>query len=333
MRSCAMCASPCASAGCRESRSRGRAVIEQLQGRLRALGEELIGQGAVGQRPGQLQGADQQAQEGERVGSCRVGVVRLQAGGDVVGGGEEFVGEDILCAGGPADDLVEQRGGGAAVGALVAVLGGEVCADERFEPGAIGGRGAEALALNSQLLGEDVGDEILLGGEVGVEGAVGQAGVGHHGGGAVAAVLFEAPSGRFEDALSGRLLLVLGVAHREPLSSNWSRSCWDYTRPAIALCPYYCSMVVLRSERGTLHVFQQHKQVRGPGAARRRPVRRRADASIVNVALPSMGRTSGSRRTTCRGSSTRTCSCSAASCCLAVVSPTCSAVAVCSSVA
>ena len=129
--------------------------MEQLQGRFHTALEELIGQVAVGQRPGQLQGADQQAEERERVGSRRVGVLRLQAGRDVVGGGEDFVGEDILCAGGPADDLVEQRGGGAAVGALVAVLGGEVGADERFEPGAIGGRGAEALALNSQLLGGD----------------------------------------------------------------------------------------------------------------------------------------------------------------------------------
>ena len=72
------------------SRPRGRAVVEQLQGRLHALGEELIGQVAVGQRPGQLQGADQQSEERERVGSRRVGVVRLQAGRDVVGGGEEL---------------------------------------------------------------------------------------------------------------------------------------------------------------------------------------------------------------------------------------------------
>jgi hypothetical protein len=50
--------------------------------------------------------------------------------------------------------------------------------------------------LNSQLLGEDIGDEILLGLEVGIEGPVGQAGVGHHRGdaGAVDAVLFEARS-------------------------------------------------------------------------------------------------------------------------------------------
>jgi hypothetical protein len=81
--------------------------------------------------------------------------------------------------------------------------------------------------LGTQLVGEDVRDEILLGGEVAVEGAVGQAGVGHHGrhASAVDAVFFEAPPGRFDDALPGRLFLVLAVSHREPLSSNCSRSC------------------------------------------------------------------------------------------------------------
>ena len=74
--------------------------------------------------------------------------------------------------------------------------------------------------MGAQLVGEDVRDEVLLGGEVRVEGAVGQAGVGHHGrdAGAVDAVLLEAPPGCFEDALSGGLLLVLAVSHREPLS-------------------------------------------------------------------------------------------------------------------
>ena len=120
-----------------------------------------------------------------------------------------------LVARGAAGDLVEQRGGRAAVGELVAVLGGQVGADDRFESAAISGLGVEAVALGAQLVGEDVCDEILLGREVGVEGAVGQAGVGHHGrdAGAVDAVLFEAPPCRFEDALSGGLLLVLAVAH------------------------------------------------------------------------------------------------------------------------
>jgi hypothetical protein len=49
---------------------------------------------------------------------------------------------------------------------------------------------------------------------VGVEGAVGQVGVGHHGGhaSAVDAIFFEAPSSRFEDALSGGLLVVFAIS-------------------------------------------------------------------------------------------------------------------------
>jgi hypothetical protein len=80
------------------------------------------------------------------------------------------------------------------------------------------------LALAAQLVDEHVRDEVLLGREVRVEGAIGQPGVGHHGGhaGAVDAVLFEAPSGRFEDALSGGLLVALRVAHATSLVEPFS---------------------------------------------------------------------------------------------------------------
>src|SRR5215207_4462755 len=103
----------------------------------------------------------------------------------------------------------------------VAVLRGQVGVDERLESRAIGGVGVEALALGAQLVGEDVRDEILLGREVAVEGAIGQAGVGHYGGhtGTVDAVLFEASPGRFDDSLPCRLLVVLAVAHTESLFS------------------------------------------------------------------------------------------------------------------
>jgi hypothetical protein len=75
--------------------------------------------------------------------------------------------------------------------------------------------GQPSSTLCAQLLGKDVRDQILLRGEVGVEGAVGQAGVGHHGGQAraVDAVPLEAPPGGFEDPLARRLLVVLAVAH------------------------------------------------------------------------------------------------------------------------
>src|SRR5438132_1153724 len=83
--------------------------------------------------------------------------------------------------------------------ALVAVLGRQIGADERLESRPIRGLGVEGLALGAQLVSEDVRDEILLGREVGVEGAVRQAGVGHESryAGAVDAVLLEASSGRF----------------------------------------------------------------------------------------------------------------------------------------
>jgi hypothetical protein len=42
--------------------------------------------------------------------------------------------------------------------------------------------------------------------------------------------LFEAPSGRFEDALSGGLLVVLAVSHSEPLSPNFSIVSWELLR-------------------------------------------------------------------------------------------------------
>jgi hypothetical protein len=57
-----------------------------------------------------------------------------------------------------AGDLVEQRSRRATVGALVAVLRGQVGADERLESGPIGGLGVEAVALGAQLVGEDVRD-------------------------------------------------------------------------------------------------------------------------------------------------------------------------------
>jgi hypothetical protein len=56
-----------------------------------------------------------------------------------------------------------------------------------------------------QLIGEDVPDQVLLGGEVGVEGAVRQSGVGHQRrhAGAIDAVSLEAPPGRLKGCVLG----------------------------------------------------------------------------------------------------------------------------------
>ena len=144
-------------------------LVEQLQGRLHASGEELVGQVAVGQCPGELEGPDHQPEDRERVGPSRLDVCRVEARRDVVDHAHQFVGEDLSGGGGAAGDLVEQRGRRAAVGVLVAVLRGQIGADERLQSRPIRGLGVEALALGAQLLGEDVRDEILLGREVGVE--------------------------------------------------------------------------------------------------------------------------------------------------------------------
>ena len=81
-------------------------------------------------------------------------------------GGKQFVGEGLSGGGGAAGDLVEQGGRRAAVGGLVAVLRGQVGADERFKSRPTGGLGVDVLALGAQLVGEDVRDEIFFRAEV-----------------------------------------------------------------------------------------------------------------------------------------------------------------------
>src|SRR3954471_3836048 len=98
------------------------------------------------------------------------------------------------------------------------MLGRQIGADERLEPRAIGWLSVEALTLCAQLVGEDVRDEILLRGEVAVEGPVRQAGVRHDGRDArpVDSVLLETSPGRFDDSFPRHLLVVLAVAHGAP---------------------------------------------------------------------------------------------------------------------
>jgi len=67
------------SGGPRGVATRSCLVVEQLQGGLHAPGEQLIGQVAVGQRPGELQGADHQPEDRERVLPSSPDVCRVQA--------------------------------------------------------------------------------------------------------------------------------------------------------------------------------------------------------------------------------------------------------------
>src|SRR4051794_29459246 len=195
------------------------AVVEQPQRGFHTTGEELIGPVAIRERPGELQGPEHETEQREHVGSRSLDIGRVEPRCDVVHGARQFAGEDLLGCGGAPDDLVNQGCRGAAVGGLVAVLRGQVGADERLDARATGGLGVEAAVLCAQLVGEHVRDEVLLRPEVAVEGTVRQAGIRHHGrdARAVDPILLEPSPGRFENPLARRLFLVLAVAHGEPL--------------------------------------------------------------------------------------------------------------------
>jgi hypothetical protein len=78
--------------------------VEQRQGGLRGVGEESIGEVAVGQRPGEPQGADHQSEDRERVCSGPIGICGVKASCDVVDDARQFVGEDLSGGGGAADE-------------------------------------------------------------------------------------------------------------------------------------------------------------------------------------------------------------------------------------
>ena len=67
----------------------------------------MIGEVAVGQRPGELQSPDHQSEDRERVGSSGRDVGRVKPRGDVVDDAHQLVGEDLSRRMGAADDLIE----------------------------------------------------------------------------------------------------------------------------------------------------------------------------------------------------------------------------------
>ena len=76
-----------------------------------------------------------------------------------------------------ATDLVEQGCGGASVGRVVAVFWGEVVAYEALQCGPARRQCLDRRVLSRQLVGYNGGDQVVLGGEVRVERAVGQPGI------------------------------------------------------------------------------------------------------------------------------------------------------------
>jgi hypothetical protein len=95
---------------------------QQSEGVLKALVEDRVGELPVGQGAGELQCSCHQGEDAERLGACRRRVVRVQAGGDVVDDGQQAVGVGAPGGFRAAAYLVEQGGGRAAVGGVVAVL-------------------------------------------------------------------------------------------------------------------------------------------------------------------------------------------------------------------
>src|SRR5207248_10842276 len=95
--------------------------------------------------------------------------------------------------------------------------------------------GPVALELLVQLLGDRGRDQVLLRGEMGVEGTVGQARVRHQCGhaGAVDAIALQASTGGLDDPSPRRLLVLLAVSgHTHPHTSRMTRclrSSGDYS--------------------------------------------------------------------------------------------------------
>ncbi len=120
--------------------------VQEGEGVVDALFEELVGESPVGQGAGELQGAGEHAEEAESPQAGRGRVVGCQAGGEVVDEDECAVGVGLPGGLWGAGDLVEEGGVGAAVVDGVALLGGEVPADQLFEASRPGATWATMLA-------------------------------------------------------------------------------------------------------------------------------------------------------------------------------------------
>ena len=178
----------------------------------------LVGELRVGQGAGQLQRAYRHGVQRERLAVRGLRILGSQAAGDFVQDDPGTAGVGVLCSGRAAPDLVEQGGGGASGAGVVPVLRREVFAQELLQARPAGRQFTETLRLGAHLVGDDAGDEIVLGREMSVERAVGQPRVRHQRGhaGAVDAVGLEPMAGRVEDPLPRRLLVLLAVTrHRD----------------------------------------------------------------------------------------------------------------------
>jgi len=146
-------------------RRRSRPVVEQLQGRLHAPGEELIGQVAVCQCPGELQGATI---------SPKTVSASVRATPTSVGSRRDAMSSITPISSSVKTCLVaagrrRSRRAARPTGSRPRTGRGVAETDRRGRTPRVPpdpGLGVKAFALGTQLVGEDVRDEILLGREV-----------------------------------------------------------------------------------------------------------------------------------------------------------------------
>ena len=180
-------------------------------------GEHAVGQLAVGDRPGRLERADKQGEEPHRtlVGLLRIAVVEVACDGPDHRGRPIGVGLPNDQA--ASSDLVQQGRRGTAAGEVVAVGGGEVVAQVRLDRRQSRRQGVDDGDLVLELLCDDGCDQVVLRGEVAVEGAVGQTGVGDQRGdaGTIDAVALEPASGGLDHSAPSRFLVFRAVPRHD----------------------------------------------------------------------------------------------------------------------
>jgi hypothetical protein len=188
-------------------------------GVLDSLLEDLVGELAVGEGAGQLQCPHHHGEEPDGLAGSGRRLRRRQTGDDLFHDGRRALGVRLRGDVRAAADLVEQCGGGASDAGLVTVLGRQVVANEVLESLSAGPQRVVPRHLRAQFVGDNVGDEVVLGGEVCVERPVGEPGVRHQrrDARAVYPVLLESVAGLLDDPLARHLLVLLGVA-RDRLS-------------------------------------------------------------------------------------------------------------------
>lgn len=151
-----------------------RLSVDERPGVLDSPLEDLVGELAVGEGAGQLQRPHHHGEEPDGSAASGLRIRGRQTGGDLFHDGRRALGVRLLGAVRAAADLVEQCGGGASGAGPVTVLGRQIAANEVLKSLSTGPQRVALIRQCAQFMGDDVGDELVLGGEVGVERSIGE---------------------------------------------------------------------------------------------------------------------------------------------------------------